>query len=146
MLMQASRKLEGFEAVNQMLVPEEVWVKTIRSALNMNLVQLANRMGIKSPSLKNFEKRKKAGTITLQSLRAIARGLDMHLVYTIVPKEGTLEDIVEKKAEQKAREIVNRTSASMALEDQENTGDRLTAAYIEKKNELKTDMPKFLWD
>jgi hypothetical protein len=34
----------------------------------------------------------------------------------------------------------------MALEDQENAKERLMKAYTEKKNELKTEMPKFLWD
>jgi hypothetical protein len=72
--------------------------------------------------------------------------MDMRLVYAIIPKEGTLDEMIDLKAEEKAREIVNRTNTTMALEDQENAKTRLMNAYIEKKNELKTEMPKFLWD
>lgn len=145
-LEQTSRKLKPFEPIVHIPVPPEGWVKTVRTALNMSLVQLAKRMGIKSPSLKNFEKREKAGTITLQSLRDIAEAMDMKLIYAIVPREGSLEDMVDQKATEKAREIVNRTSISMSLEDQENPKERLRSAFEEKRNELKTEIPKFLWD
>jgi hypothetical protein len=45
-----------------------------------------------------------------------------------------------------ATEIVKRTSASMKLEDQENKPDRLKKAVIEKAEEIKFQMPKYLWD
>jgi predicted DNA-binding mobile mystery protein A len=145
-LEQVNRNLAAFQQAGQVPVPPEGWIRTIRSALNMSLLQLARRLKKKSPNVLNFEKRESAGTITLQSLKEIAEAMDMKLVYAIIPKEGTLEDIVNQKAEEKAREIINRTNTTMALEDQENAKARLMNAYIEKKNELKTEMPKFLWD
>jgi predicted DNA-binding mobile mystery protein A len=145
-LEQTSRKLELFQQAAHVPVPPEGWVRTIRHALNMNLLQLARRLQIKSPTLKKMEDREREGKITLQSLKEIAEALDMKLVYAIVPKEDTLEDIVNKKVEEKAAEIVNRTTTTMALEDQENEKARLKNAFFEKKNELKNEMPKFLWD
>ncbi len=35
---------------------------------------------------------------------------------------------------------------SMLLEDQENSKERILKAYEEKKNQLKNEIPKFLWD
>lgn len=146
LLKQVSDHLNWFSQSRMMANPSEGWVHTIRKALNMTLAQLAGRMQISVPTLKNFETREKAGTITMKSLREIAEALDMQLVYAIIPKAETLEEYVERRAEEKAREIVNRTDMTMSLEDQQNSGDRLKAAYQEKTSELKNELPKFLWD
>jgi hypothetical protein len=45
----------------------------------------------------------------------------MQLVYGLVPKDGSLEALIERKAKQLATQIVLRTSNSMKLEEQENS-------------------------
>ena len=105
LLMQTSRHLNWFNDARAQSNPPEGWVKTIRTALNMTLAQLANRMKISIPSVKNFETREKLGTVTIKSLREIAEALDMQLVYAIIPKADSLEDYVDRKAEEKAKEI-----------------------------------------
>ncbi len=146
LLKQVSNHLNWFSQARMQQNPREGWVKTIRNALNMTLSQLAKRIKVTAPTLKNFEKREELGTITIKSLRDIADALDMQLVYAIIPKEGTLEEFVDKRAEEKARDIVNRTDMTMSLEDQQNPKERLLAAYHEKASELKNEIPKFLWD
>ena len=126
--------------------PGEGWINGIRTALNMTLGQLAKKAGVTTQSVKDFETREKQGTITVNSLKQLAEALDMQLVYAIIPKVGTIEDKVDGKAEEKAREIVHRTANTMALEDQGISSARLTQALYEKKNELKDEIPKFLWD
>ncbi len=64
----------------------------------------------------------------------------------MVPKEGTLEEKVENRVWEKAKEIVDRTANTMELEDQANEPGRIMMAYEEKKNELRQEIPKFLWD
>lgn len=146
MLEQVSRNLFNFQQAGNTPIPPEGWIRTIRKAINMNLLQLAHRLNRKPPSVSDFEKREQQGTITLKSLHEIAEAMDMKFVYAIIPKKGTLEEMVEMKAEEKANEIINRTHIMMVLEDQENTKARLTKAYAEKKDELKNEMPTFLWD
>jgi predicted DNA-binding mobile mystery protein A len=144
-LEQVSRKLERFgdlAAVQQ----SSGWVNTIRTSLNMSLSQLGKKANKTPQGTRALEQREKSGAITLQSLREIAEAMDMKLVYAIVPKAGTLEEMVNERVALKAQEIVNRTSTSMALEDQENAKARLLDAVAEKKIELKNEMPKFLWD
>ena len=34
----------------------------------------------------------------------------------------------------------------MALEDQQNTNERIAKAIAQKTEEIKTEMPKYLWD
>ena len=144
-LKQVSTKLAAFNLLSPIQQPSG-WINTIRTALNMSLSQLGKRAGKTAQGIRALEQREKSGSITLQSLRAIAEAMDMKLVYTIVPKSGTLEEMVNEKVALKAREIVNRTSNSMGLENQENAKAKLLEAFAEKKIELKNEMPKFLWD
>lgn len=44
LLEQLDRKLESCSSIRNLEVPSEGWIKTVRSALNMSLVQLARRM------------------------------------------------------------------------------------------------------
>ena len=84
------------------------------------------------------------GTITLNTLRETAEALQMKLIYAIIPKEQSLEKLIESHARELAEKIVLRTSASMKLEDQENTNTRLAKAINEKIEELK-DEAKLRW-
>jgi predicted DNA-binding mobile mystery protein A len=145
-LEQLDRKIMPFKTVANTPVPETGWLYSIRNALNMSLSQLGKKMGVTPQAIRAIEQREKNGTISLQSLRQIAKALDMQLVYALVPNEGSLEEKVEDRAWHLAQDIVNRTSQSMKLEDQENEKARLMQAFTEKKNELKNEIPKFLWD
>ena len=79
-------------------------------------------------------------------MREIANAMEMDFIYSLVPKDGTLHNLIERRAMEIAREIVLRTSASMKLEDQENSAERIEKAIKEKTNEIITSMPKYLWD
>jgi GTP cyclohydrolase I len=70
----------------------------------------------------------------------------MKFVYGFIPSEQTLEGMIEKRAEELAKSIVERTSVQMELEDQKNTPERIEKAIKEKAFEIKNDMPKILWD
>ena len=70
----------------------------------------------------------------------------MQLVYALVPKDGTLEDLIERKARELAIRIVSRTSTNMKLEDQEISKERQKNAIEERAAIIKNEMPKTLWD
>lgn len=112
----------------------------------MSLRQLGKRIGIIIPSMKELEDREQSGTITLNKLREAGAALNLKLVYAFIPEDGSLEAMIEKRARQLAREIVERTSTSMALEDQENRLERLHKAVEEKTAELVREVPRYLWD
>jgi len=103
-------------------------------------------MGITAPAVKQIEEREKAGTISLKVLRQVGAALNMKFVYGFIPVEGSLAAMIENRARDLAREIVLRTSASMALEDQENRPERIEQAIAEKTSEIVTTMPRYLWD
>lgn len=145
-LRQVSANLVAFQEAGKAPPPAEGWIRTIRKAINMTLGQLARRIGRTTPSVSDFEKREREGTITLQSIRQIAEAMDMKFVYAIIPKEGSLEDFVQRAAQKKADEIITRTNNTMGLEDQQNNPERLMEARKEKTWELMNEIPKFLWE
>lgn len=112
----------------------------------MSLQQLAHKLSITKQSVQEIEKREKEGNITLKTLKDAANALDMQLVYGLVPKDSTLDALIERKAKELAIQIVSRTSNTMKLEDQENSKDRIKKAIEERTILLKNEMPKMLWD
>lgn len=118
----------------------------MRMALKMSLRQLATRMKMSSQSVSDIEKREADGTITLKTLKAAAKALDMKLVYGFIAKEDSLEKMIEKRAKEIAAEIVLRTSNTMKLEDQENSKKHISKSIKNKAEEIASVMPKYLWD
>ncbi len=139
-------KLTQFKEVSEIIVPPFGWIKSIRTALNMSLRQLAKRMKITAQSISEMEKREISGTITLNTLKDLARALDMQFVYGFVPKNGSIEQMIEQRAEEIAREIIGRTDVTMTLENQQNSKERINMAIGEKIKEIKYEIPKYLWD
>lgn len=142
---QLDKKLLTLTALSA-IKPADGWIVVIRKTLNMSLQQLGNRMSITPQSVRDLERREKEKAVTIKALSEAAEALDMILVYGFIPKDGTLEKLIERKANERAREIVGRTSTTMKLEDQENTRTRLEEAVGELAEEIKREMPKSLWD
>jgi len=143
---QLDKKMGFFANIFDISVPPAGWINSIRIALNMSLRQLGNRLSISAQSVKETEQRESDGSITLKSLREAGKALDLKLVYGFVPKEKSLEKMIEQKAYEIAKEIVLRTSHSMMLEDQQNSNERIEKAIKERTEEIKNEMPGYLWD
>lgn len=144
---------EQLERKMQLLIPAVSgsvqpagWIKTIRMALGMSMQQLGNRLGVTRQTVHDMELREKQGSITIKSLHEVANALDMQLVYGFVPKDGTLDALIERKARELAEKIVLRTAQNMKLEAQENSAERLEKAIGERAAAIRHDMPKYLWD
>jgi predicted DNA-binding mobile mystery protein A len=128
------------------ITPPNGWIATLRKAFGMSLRSLGTRLGITAEGAKRMELREADGTISLQLLRKAAEALDMRLVYAFVPKDGSLEQLIERRAIAVATDIVMRTHQSMKLEGQAVSDERLQQAIAEKAEELRREMPKQLWD
>lgn len=143
---QLDNKIAKFRELDNIVLPSQGWIYSIRQGINMSLRQLGQKLSITPQSVKEIEEREKNGTISIKVLRQVAAALNMKFVYGFIPSEITLEGMIEKRAEELARSIVERTSVQMGLEDQKNTPERLEKAIKEKAAEIKNDMPKILWD
>jgi predicted DNA-binding mobile mystery protein A len=143
---QLDRKMHEFVEIKKIIPPPIGWIKAIRTSLGMSLQQLGNKISITKQSVMDIERREQLGTISLKTLRESANALDMELVYAFVPKDGSLDALIERKAKELATEIVMRTSNTMKLEDQEVSYGRIQKAIEERAQSLKNEMPKILWD
>ncbi len=143
---QIDEKLSKLHKLDPSMVPNHGWIYTIRTALKMSLEQFGKRLGISKQAAQKIEDREIEGSITIKALKQAADSLGMEFVYYLVPQKKSLQEIIEHQALQKAKEIVLRTSHTMQLEDQENTEKRIQAAIKEKADEIKREMPKYLWD
>jgi predicted DNA-binding mobile mystery protein A len=142
---QTDRKLDLFRPLEVITVPQKGWIHTVRIALKMSLRQLGNRLKISPQSVKEMEEREANGSITLKGLIEAGRALDMRFVYGFIPRDQSIEEMIEKRAFEVAKDIVMRTSSTMQLEDQENSEARLEKAIKTRAEEIKTKMPNYLW-
>lgn len=145
-LQQLNSKMLGFAALKQVAMPPTGWIKAIRTAIGMSMQQLGNKLNVSKQGVMDIEKREKDGSITIKSLREIARAMDMQLVYGFVPNDGSLDALIEKRATELASQIVMRTANTMKLEDQANSKKRIEAAIKERATAIQNEMPKILWD
>lgn len=143
---QLDKKLKPFAETAKVIVPEQGWINNIRVSLNMTLEQLGNKLNITRQGAKKIEVSESLGTISLKSMKEIGEVLNMQFVYGFVPKNGSIEDLINHKAEELAKKIVLRTSQNMKLEDQGNTDEQIKRAISDLASELKREMNKALWD
>lgn len=143
---QLNDKMLAFASAGKVPMPPTGWLRALRLALGMSSQQLAKKLSITRQGVLDTERREKDGAITIKALREIASVLDMQLVYGFIPKDGSLDALVDRKAKELATQIVLRASNTMKLEDQENSKKRIEKAIAERALEIKIEMPKTLWD
>ena len=143
---QLDKKIVPFKAIKDIQLPNEGWIRAIRNAIRMSLRQLGERLFVSIQSVKEAEQREIDGSITIKRMKEVARALDMQFVYGFIPKEGSISQMIEKQAYNKAKTIVLRTSKSMSLEDQKVGNSRIQKAIEERAEELIFKQPRYLWD
>ena len=145
-LQQLNSKMRAFESLRALPAPNGGWLRSVRMSIGMSLEQLGKKLGVSRQSALALERREKEGAITINTLVNAAKAMDMELVYGFVPKDGTLEALIDRKANEIAREIVARASQTMVLEDQGNSKERIEQAIAERAKEIKEKNHKLLWD
>jgi predicted DNA-binding mobile mystery protein A len=146
LLRQLESKMQAYTAAQKVATPPTGWIKAIRLAIGMSMEQLGKKLSITKQSIQAMEQREQKGSITIRSLREAADALDMQLLYAFIPKDVSLDALIDRKARQLAKEIVMRTSNTMKLEDQEISKERIEKAIEERAETIKTKRLKPLWD
>lgn len=117
-LKQLDRSLEQYQAARKVPRPSKGWIHAIRQALGVSSGELARRLGTSRQLPLQLEKSEAEDRITLKSLRAVANALDCDLVYALVPRAASMEELIENRARTEARQRVLGVEHSMALENQ----------------------------
>ena len=143
---QAEGKInQAGQAAKALAKPVGGWIATFQEAIGMNVPTLAERLGVSRNSVYNAIQNEQAETISLKQLDKMAKAMGGKLVYAIIPQEGTVEEIVMAQARKKAKRIIQRTRAHMALEEQID-GLRSQDEMIEElAGEIVREMPRNFW-
>jgi predicted DNA-binding mobile mystery protein A len=115
---QLERSLRPFVDSKDNQRPQMGWIRAIRQATGVTTRELAKRLGQARSRTSALEKSEAEYRITLGSLRDAADALGCQLVYALVPKSGSIQELAEQQARAEAAENVRAVEHSMALEDQ----------------------------
>lgn len=108
--------LLAFRVARRSLGEEEGWLRSVRHAVGVRVEEVARRLGVSRWEIFRLENAEKESRIQLGSLRRAAEALGCELVYALVPREGTLEEMA---AEQKAAREAAWTEAFERLQAEE---------------------------
>ncbi len=135
-------ELGSFKGIKR---PKEGWIRTLRKALGMSSLQLADRLGVSTPRATQMERMEVEDRITLKQLRRVADSLDCELVYALVPRTS-IDSMIEKQARNKARDLVMKADIQMKLEAQQLSDEALKTQVKHEIERLIRDMPRDLWN
>lgn len=138
MLDKAATRFSGLDR------PRDGWLCALRKALAMSAPVLARRVGVTKAAIYQAERMEREGRVTIAQMEKIAGAMGGRFVYAVVP-DGTVRDILEAQAREKARTLIKRVSAHMALEDQSLSLERIDDEIDLLAAELLRDMPSDFW-
>ena len=121
-LHQLTETLIPFHAALLPVRPSRGWLRSVREALGLTLDQVGRSMDRSRQEILAFERAEATDRITLRSLRKVAESMGCELVYAVVPKSGTLQELAENPARQEAAKRILAVEHTMALEDQSAGG------------------------
>ena len=124
--------------------PTGGWLRAVRNALGMTTRQLAKSVGVTQAAVGDAERTEARGDITLATLRRYAAALGCELKYALVPK-GSLQEMIEERADGIARDQVSRVRHSMALEDQATSQEDMKREIEELRRKLLAGRRSRLW-
>ena len=94
---QLDQKLSVFKGLKMVLVPQKGWINMIRTTLNMTMDQLGTKLKLTKGAIQKIEEREAIGQITINKLKEVGEALDMQFVYGFIPKDGTIENLIDLK-------------------------------------------------
>jgi predicted DNA-binding mobile mystery protein A len=134
-------RFKEWGTVNQYQAPVRGWIKAIREALGMTTAQLAQRAGVRQPSIIALERSEEKGSIELATLRRVAEALDCKLIYALVPNKP-LDAMVRESARAFVRKRLGPVEHSMLLEDQKVS----KRADADLEEVIRETNPSLFWD
>lgn len=143
---QLDQIFKKYQSVFSLKLKTSGWLKDIRETLGISSTQMACLLGMTRPAYYKIERSEAAQTASLKTIRKAAEAMDCRIVFAIVPKDGSLQHLIERRARQVARRILARVSHTMALENQSITMREQERQIKELANELIENRDKRLWN
>jgi transcriptional regulator with XRE-family HTH domain len=82
------------------------WLRAVRQAVGIPVDEVARRLGVIKWEVFRLEKAERDSRIVMATLRRAADALGCELIYALIPREGSLEDLAaqQRRAWEEARE------------------------------------------
>ncbi len=127
------------------MLPQEGWLRTVRTAFGMSGTQLAKRLGVTKARISKAEQDEPLGSVTLKTMQSMAEAMDCKFIYAVVPKQN-VEEVIRLRAIGKARMQVKAASTHMALEAQSLSKEQLHFEIERIAAQIVDRMPADLWN
>jgi predicted DNA-binding mobile mystery protein A len=120
--------------------PSGGWIASVREALGLSLRQIGKKMRASGQAIQQFERAEADDRITLRALRRVAEAMGCELVYVLVPRSGSFEELAEHPTRERVAHDVKSVVHTMALEDQkpENATQLIEDEARRRLNRRKT--------
>ena len=106
---------------------------------------MATLSNVTGPRASNDETGEVNRTITLETLAKVAAALGCEFGYALVPNVS-LDDLLQRRARRLATEMIERTSHSMHLEQQDVSENESKKQIEDLTQQLLADRPRTLWN
>lgn len=140
---QLDRRIDH-DLVRTLAQPRDGWIRTIRLALGMRIVDLASRLGVSEANVRQAERSETKDSVTLRQLRKMADAMDCDLVYGFVPRTS-LEETVADQIERRAKRDAYRTADTMSLEKQDLEEQTVQRLVEDLTRRYQFRPPRDLW-
>jgi predicted DNA-binding mobile mystery protein A len=126
-LNQISRNIDPFLSARGSARPLRGWIAAMREVTGLSLRAVATKLGTSYQLIAALEKSEANDRISLRKLREVASAMDCDLVYALVPRVGSIQQLAEARFAKQAEKRVQAVEHSMVLEDQGvgNVDDRV---------------------
>lgn len=124
-----------FDVAGPRLRGVDGWLRTVRRLEALSASVVAEHLGVRKREVLRLEVAEKAGAITLGRLRQLAAVMGSEVVYAIVPKETTFEEIAaqEKVEAERVRSRKNFDRQIARGEDENGPSPLLLVAKAVRK-------------
>jgi predicted DNA-binding mobile mystery protein A len=120
--------------------PSAGWIASIREALGLSQRHVGKKMHASGQAIQQFEQAEAEDRITIRALRRVAGSMGCELIYTLVPRVGTFEELAEQPTRERSEHDAKSVLHTMALEDQkpENASQLIQDETRRRLNRRKT--------
>ncbi|MDP3136241.1 MAG: helix-turn-helix domain-containing protein [Burkholderiaceae bacterium] len=144
LLSQVDDMLSAWRQANLPKAPPIGWSSSIRRALGMTTVALADRLSMTPAGVRKLEMAESDRAITLASLDKLAQALGCEVRYALVPRKPLAEMMLDQ-AKHKVAEESASVWRTMELEDQSVAPDRRKHQIDIQAQELLAGSLRNLW-
>ena len=96
---QLARFYKAYAEAAKVPRPQKGWIRAVRQAAGITMPEMAKTLGHSSRGIVAYlEKSEAEYSIRLGNLREAAEALGCELVYATVPKNGSIEELVQQRA------------------------------------------------